>query len=108
MKKLVIFFKFIFPTYRRYIILAASEFIKKNESHIINRKDDDKFANEESNDCSEEFSKSIYKYLFDAKYPDKIISIKFTKKRNEIKSKFHKLVTSCRRFKIKKSENKIK
>ena len=31
-----------------------------------------------------------------------------TKKRNEAKSKFRKLVTSWRRFKIEKSENKIK
>ena len=89
-------------------IFKSSEFKKKNESHIINRKDDDKFANEESNDCSEEYFKSIEKYLLDAKYPDKIINIKVTKKRNEAKSKFRKLVTKWRRFKIEKSENKIK
>ena len=70
----------------------SSEFKKKNESHIINRKDDDKFANEESNDCSEEYFKSIKKYLLDAKYLNKIINIKVTKKRNEAKSKFRKLV----------------
>ena len=85
----------------------SSEFKKKNESHIINRKDDDKFANEESNDCSEEYFKLIEKYLLDAKYPDKIKNIKVTKKRNEAKSKFRKLVTNWRRFIIEKSKNKI-
>ena len=41
-------------------------------SHIINKKDDEKFANEELNDCSEEYFKSIEKYLLNSKYPDKI------------------------------------
>ena len=79
--------------FEKFKKIKSSEFKKKNESHIINRKDDDKFANEESNDCSEEYFKSIEKYLLDAKYPDKIINIKMTKKRNEAKSKFRKLVT---------------
>ena len=70
--------------------------LKRKKSHIINKKDDDKFVNEESNDCSEEYFKSIEKYLLDAKYLDKIFkkNIKVTKKRNEAKSKFRELATS--------------
>ena len=89
---------------RKYWKVKSKDFIKKEESKLIRRKNDDRFANDYSTNTANELFRSISNYWNDGSYSKKITDIKDKKKRKETKRCFRRLAWKLRRFKVEKSK----
>ena len=61
---------------RKYWKVKSKDFIKKEESKLIRRKNDDRFENDYSTNTANELFRSISNYWNDGSYSKKITDIK--------------------------------
>ena len=90
---------------RKYEKVKKKDFMKKEESKMIKRKKDDRFANDYSTTGTDELFKSIANYWNNGSYSKNITDKKQNKKRKEAKRGFRRLTCKNRRFKVEKSED---